>query len=94
MALVKTGVQFLSRSREIRLAHRYLEVFKGIVVLVGAVDTVEKPVHRHPYNDPLVEDEVQTPRFGCGQLVQSESTYIVVIPPINRVIRSLNRVIP
>lgn len=63
-------------------------------MLVGGVDTVENPVHRRPYNDFLVEDEVHGSRFACGQAVQSQDTYIVVIPPIQRLIRNSNRVIP
>lgn len=75
-------------------AHRYLEVFKGIVVLVGGVDTVENPVHPHPYNDFAVDDEVYGSRFACGQLVYDQMSYIGVIPRINRVIRNPNPLIP
>jgi len=64
------------------LAHCYLEVFKGIGVLVGGVDTVDNPVHPHPLSEVLVEDEVYSSRFDCGYLVQSGKSYIVVIPPI------------
>lgn len=75
-------------------AHRYLEVFKGIGVIVGGVDTVEKPVHRHPYNEFPVEIKVHGARFACGQAVQDQTPYIVVIPPINRVIRNSIPLIP
>ena len=75
-------------------AHRYLEVFKGIVVLVGGVDTVENPLHPHPYNDLLVEHKVHGARFACAQAVHDQKTYIVVIPRIKRVIRNPIRVIP
>ena len=74
--------------------HCYLEVFKGIGVIVGGVDTVEKPVDRHPCSDDAVEEEVQSSRLSCGQLVQDQKSYIVVIPPVSRVIRNQNRVIP
>lgn len=72
----------------------YLEVFKGIGVIVGGVDTVEKPVHPHPYNGFLVENKVQCSRSACGDPVQDQNTYIVVIPPFPEVIRIKNRVIP
>ena len=75
-------------------AHRYLKVFKGIVVLVGGVDTVENLVHPHPYNVFAVDDSVHGSRFACGQLVHDPMSYIVVIPPINRVIRNPNPLIP
>lgn len=75
-------------------AHRYLEVFKGIVVLIGGVDTVENPVHPHPYNDFAVDNEVHDLRFTCGQRVHDQMSYIVVIPPVNRVIRNSIPLIP
>ena len=64
------------------LAHCYLEVFKGIGVLVGGVDTVDNPVHRRPLSEVRVEDQVYSSRFDCGYLVQCGKSYIVVIPPI------------
>ena len=44
----------------------YLEVFKGIGVIVGGVDTVEKPVHWHPYTEVPVDKNVHGSRFACG----------------------------
>ena len=58
-------------------------------MLVGGVDTVENLVHPHPYNVFAVDDSVHGSRFACGQLVHDPMSYIVVIPPINRVIRNL-----
>lgn len=55
---------------------------------------MEKPVHPHPYNEFAVEIKVQGARFACGQAVQDQTRYIVVIPPINRVIRNSIPLIP